>query len=116
MTRGSPREYIGAVKAEVEQKTTLEQAVRSGDPEAAVNLGLFWARRNARRRARAAFEFAVGSGPPARAAPAVYWLGRIREERGDLDGARAAYQHAIESGGPELARLAASRLARLTPS
>jgi tetratricopeptide (TPR) repeat protein len=107
MARRNAREYLAAAKAVYEQKTTLEQAARAGDPEAAVNLGLFWARgtrQHMRRRARAAYEQAMGSGHPEWAPAAAFHLGNLLRQDGDTAGARAAYEQAIESGDVARAR------------
>jgi len=36
--RRSPREYFGSIKDQIDQKMALEEAAKSGDPEAALKL------------------------------------------------------------------------------
>jgi len=89
--RRSPREYVGSIKDQIDQKMALEKAARSGDPEAAVKLGELLARFRQPKKARAAFEQAIASGHPDYAPAAANGLGNLLRQAGDLDGARAAY-------------------------
>jgi hypothetical protein len=62
---------------------------------------------------QAAHQQAINSGNPDEVPDAVYCLGLLLAEEGDIAGARAAYQQAINSGIPEVATLAAANRAKL---
>lgn len=108
--RRSPRGYLADIKAQIDQTTALEKAAKAGDPEAALKLGEIQAHFRRHKKARAAFDQAIGSGHPDYAAAASNSLGNLLRQDGDQDGARAAYQQAIESGHHEWAPVAAANL------
>ena len=84
--RRSAREYLGSIKAQIDEESALADVLRSGDqervPEAALKLGNLKFHRRSYKAARALFEQAISSGHPDYAPAAMNSLGNLLPAQG----------------------------------